>query len=139
MNALHILCSNPNVTSQMIFRLISECPSLLTMQCVVDNMTPLMMFMRCKRIQMYRKSDESSSSVEDHDVSLLSCIQQRIVWNNIECILLMDASVDRSKLDVQDEQTGLYPWMKLAFDKSSYGLDTMFGLLSSHPFLLSNI
>merc|ERR1712150_72844 len=45
----------------------------------------------------------------------------------------------RSEMMVQDEQTGLYPFMEPALDTvSSYGLDVMFGLIHAHPFLLLN-
>ena len=67
--------------------------------------------------------------------SLRSCFQCKIAWNDIECMLVMDAEM-RNELRVQDEETGLYPLMELALDTSSYGLNTMYKLLCANPFLL---
>ncbi len=126
MNALHILCSNPNVSPQMVSTLIKAHPSLLSMRSI-DNMTPLMIFMRCKGIV--------SRGVER--VSFRSCLQRRVAWDDIECMLLMDAEM-RSEMMVQDEQTGLHPLMEPALDTvSSYGLEAMYRLLCEHPLLLS--
>ena len=132
MNALHFLCSSPNVSSQMISTFVKACPSLLTMRSI-DNMTPLMMLMMCKGIVSY---DDEEEEVKER-VSLRSCFQCKIAWNDIECMLVMDAEM-RNELRVQDEETGLYPLMELALDTSPYNLDNLYGLLHLHPFLLDD-
>ncbi len=132
MNALHILCSNPNVSPRMISTFVKAHPSLRTMRSI-DNMTPLMVFMTCKGIVSHAKMTWD----EVERISFHSCLQRRIAWKDIRCMLLMDAEMN-SELMVQDEQTGLYPLMEPALDtESSYGLECMFRLLYAHPFLLS--
>ena len=97
-------------------------------------MTPLMIFINCKRIVSL---DEMTTDEVIERISFRSCLQRRIAWEDIECMLLMDAEM-RSEMMVQDEQTGLYPLMEPALDTtSSYGLNAMYRLLYAHPFLLS--
>ena len=100
----------------------------------IDNMTPLMIFMRCKGIG---SRDETTTEEVVERISFRSCLQRRVAWEDIECMLLMDTEM-RSEMMVQDEQTGLYPLMEPALDTaSSYGLNAMYRLLYAHPFLLS--
>ena len=73
--------------------------------------------------------------VGEERLSLCSCLQRRVIWDDIECMLVMDEEM-RSELTIQDEQTGLYPWMEFARDTSFYGLDVMYRFLYAHPLLL---
>ena len=50
-------------------------------------------------------------------------------------MLVMDAERMR-ELRVQDEETGLYPWMEMTLDTSLHGLDMLYGLAFAHTYLL---
>lgn len=129
MNALHILCANPNVTHCMISTLITACPSLRTMKSI-EGMTPLMMFIKCKGIL----SHEAITINNVERLSLSHCLRLGLDWNDIEFIFELDNEL-RSEVQRKNEDTGLYPFMEIAANQS-YGLNALYGLVHSDPGML---
>ena len=132
MNALHILCSNPNVAPPMLSTLITAYPSLCTMRSMED-MTPLMMFLRLKRLLEYDEDTDDLILVDR--LSLRHCLANGVDWDVIELMLELDSEM-RSEMQMKDEETGLYPFMEVAMNESNGSLKAMFILVYANPTVL---
>ena len=137
MNALHILCMNPNVTPCMVSMIVASCQSLRTMRSIED-MTPLMMFLRFKCLLPYDNDGNVNTNVDR--VSLCHCLfEGQADWDVVGLLLELDEEMKR-EITIANEETGLYPFMEVAINQSNGTLKTLYNLLYySVPELLSRI
>ena len=127
MNALHISCSNPNISARMHSALITTCPSFLTTK-YIGNMTPLMVFHEIGRV-WYAPTRGGRA----HQLPFWFAMWNRMGYN-WESMLVMDGEM-RYELRMRDEQSGLYPYMMMVWDNTQDNYAS-YGLLNVHPYLL---
>ena len=133
MNALHILCTNPIVTPSMISTLIKACPQLQTMRSV-ENLTPLMMFLKVHDLLPYDNDGNVVTSVER--ISLRECLLEHGVdWDVIEVLLELDDAM-KAEITIKNDETDLYLFMELASNQSNGSLKQLYNLVYSAPQLL---
>jgi hypothetical protein len=83
MTALHVLCCNPNVTSEMIAILKDAFPEAVNMTNVM-NMNPLMLFLKCQV-----GCDKEGVFPGIHEV-----LDSGLAWDRINCVLTLLSNDD---------------------------------------------
>jgi hypothetical protein len=103
MTPLHVLCSNPNATIEMIKLLKVAQPDAALMQNVMDK-TPLRMLLECKSERYHRFHDKDGQLLP-----LVKLLQQGLDFDALEMILGYDNSMP--ELWKIDDTSGLSPFM----------------------------
>ena len=80
------------------------------------------------------KEEEEQTANDKERACLQYCMRRGVAWKHIECMLAMDNEM-RSELSMKDKETGLYPYMEIAFSGTAYDLEALYRFLRSHRYL----
>jgi hypothetical protein len=129
MTPLHVLCCNPTATLEMIQMLKAADPDAASMTNVM-NKTPLMMLLESKSKNYNAFHDERGQLLP-----LVRLLEQGLDFDAFK--MIKSASLNVSELEIEDETSGLLPFMYAA-SLGNCGLDIVYELaMEISPSLLT--
>ena len=100
----------------------------------IENLTPLMMFLRIKGILPKNEEEDAITNIER--VNLRKCLlDHKADWDVIELLFELDGEM-KSEVNTKNEENDLYLFMELAIDQSNDSLKQLYHLVYSAPELL---
>ena len=112
MTPLHVLCGNLNVTSLEMTQTLTDAEPDAALKTTVTGHTPLMMLLKLRGIQRNEYYHE-----EDGQLVLLPLVrllESGLDYDAIDAILVLHRRQIVSEFDVEDEASGLLPFMYAA-------------------------
>ena len=140
MTPLHILCSNPCATPNMIKQLLSKNQAASHIRNA-DGMTASVMYLICKNLISYKdyKNGERSEIInllqEGAIHTLSEMIWMRLGYDVMDVISAFNQKCIGEELYVRDEATGFFPFMITALSRD-YELGDLYNIVRKAPTLL---